>query len=202
METIKKYSRASMALIIIMSAIAGFSVTTTQASAQSLSASFDPQTQFPVGSSLTIKSVYGIATASPMRNQTRDNQPPNNQTRGNQTGEQSIRMYSASITVNVQVASDTQSGGVQLNVQAGVIMINEITFTITEGKGEMNNIDRLTMEGTATGANGQTFKWRMEGLAALYNGTVITNLNSNATTSIDSDGATVDLSMTCIATMS
>jgi hypothetical protein len=198
MEIIGNYFRVSMLLVIIVSAIAGISGTATQVSAQSFSASFNPQTQFLAGSSFAIKSMYGIATVNPLRNQTHGNIPPGNEPPGGNRGEQSLRTYSASITVKVQVASDSQNGGLQLTVQGGAIVINGVTFTITEGKGDLSKIDLLTLEGTATGTN--SFKWHIEGLAALYNGSVISNLNANAT-NIDIDNSAADVSITCIATM-
>jgi hypothetical protein len=208
MSKIEKYFRLSMVLVIAMSIVIGFSATTTQVSAQSISASFNPQTQFQTGSTLTIQSVYGMATVMPSRNQTRGNQPhvnphanSNRLQIGNQRPQENLQMYSASITVNVQVADDTSNGGVQLAVQGGTIVINGVTFTIANGNGEISNLDRLMINGNATSVNGQTFKWNMQGLAAVYNGTVIGYLNGNASISLGSDITPTDVNVTYITTI-
>jgi hypothetical protein len=193
-----------------MSIIAGISTTTTLASAQAVSASFNPQAQFPVGSTPTIQSVYGMATAMPSHNQTRPNRPhprnsPTNDNQppvGDQKPQEGLLTYSASVTVKVQIASDDSNGGVQLTVQGGAIVINGVTFTITDGNGEMSNLDRLMMNGNAKSVNGQSFKWSMEGLAALHNGVVIGDLTGNAFASIDSDNTPADVNVTYITTMS
>ncbi len=94
----KKIVKYSLAAILLMLTIAGLSAaipilsaTTPLASAQSVTGSFNPQTQFPVGSSIKITSVYGIAMVPlhpepngpmpPFRNQTIQHNPPSrNQT--------------------------------------------------------------------------------------------------------------------------
>ena len=63
MKSIVKYS---LGVILIVLGIAGFLATTSLVPANSVTGSFDPQTQFPVGSSIKITSIYGIATA-PLR---------------------------------------------------------------------------------------------------------------------------------------
>ena len=50
------------------------------------------------------------------------------------------------------------------------MVIDTSTITITDGKGEISNIDRITIEGTATSIDSQSFNWHMEGLTALYKG--------------------------------
>jgi hypothetical protein len=208
MEMIKKHSRTNMMLIIIMSVIIGISATTTQVSAQSVSVSFNPQAQFKAGSSLTIQSVYGIGTAMPSRNETHGNphhgNPPasNNQLQvRDQKPQENLQTYSASITVNVQVTADATNGGVQLTVQGGTIVINGVTFKIASGNGEISSFDQLTIDGTASGVNGQAFKWSMQGLTALYNGAVIGSLNGNAFVSIDSSNTPTDVNVTYITTI-
>jgi hypothetical protein len=51
-----------VASVILTLSIAGIWLMSNNASAQSVSASFNPQTQFPVGSSLAIASIYGVAS--------------------------------------------------------------------------------------------------------------------------------------------
>jgi hypothetical protein len=41
----------------------------------------------------------------------------------------------------------------------------------------MSSMDRLMMSGNATDPNGNTVKWNLQGLAAIYNDTVIVSLN-------------------------
>jgi len=216
MGKIEKYFPLSMVLVIAVSIVIGFSAT-TQVSAQSTSASFNPQTQFQTGSTLTIQSVYGMATVMPTRNQTRGNQPhgdsPANGNQlqiGNQRPQENLQTYSASITVNVQVADDTSNGGVLLTVQGGTIVINGITFTIANGNGEISNLDRFMMNGNATTVNCyycacsntcQSFRWSIQGPTALYNGAVIGSLNGNAFIGIGSSSTPTDVNVTYITTI-
>ena len=194
-----------------MCIVMGFSAT-TQVSAQSTSASFNPQTQFQTGSTLTIQSLYGMATVISTRNQPHGNSPANgNQLQiGNQRPQENLQTYSASITVNVQVADDTSNGGVQLTVQGGTIVINGITFTIANGNGEISILDRFMMNGNATTVNCyycacwntcQSFRWSIQGPTALYNGAVIGSLNGNAFVSIDSSSTPTDVNVTYITTI-
>lgn len=217
--------------MMMVSAIAGVTTMTTQASAENLSASFDPQTRFPLSSSLTIQSVYGIATASPPHNQDHGNpppgagQPPDNRTLssqttqttfrpqnrtgvnsdrpplpGNETTMQSSQAYSASLTITAKITGN-ENDSIQWTIQKGTIVINGTTYDITAGEGKMSNIDRMIMNGTATDASGQTFRWRMEGLAAFYGNTVIGELTGTVTASTNNDKTASDMNVNYIMTM-
>ena len=95
----------------------------------------------------------------------------------NQTGgQQQPTTYSASITIDAQVSGDAGSG-VQWTVQGGSIAFNGATYTITSGNGTMSGMDRLIMYGNATDPNGNTVRWSLQGLAAIYNDAVIVSLN-------------------------
>jgi hypothetical protein len=191
----KKASMACLAVIVVAVTAAGLVATTPLAPAQSVSGSFDPQTQFTVGSSLVITSIYGIATVPPAVqtttpiptqgnhtfwhfNQTQGQRPSSGSHRNwNQTGGQlQPATYSASVTIDAQVTSGAGSG-MQWTVQGGSIVFNETTYTITSGNGTMSSMDRLMMYGNATDPNGNMVNWNLQGLAAIYNDTVIVSLN-------------------------
>lgn len=80
-------------------------------------------------------------------------------------------------------------------------MINGTTYDITAGEGKMSNIDRMIMNGIATDASGQTFRWRMEGLAAFYGNTVIGELTGTVTASTNNDKTASDMNVNYIMTM-
>jgi hypothetical protein len=61
----KKTSMACLGAIVVAVTVAGLVATTPIVPAQSVSGPFNPQTQFPAGSSLVITSIYGIATIPP-----------------------------------------------------------------------------------------------------------------------------------------
>jgi hypothetical protein len=218
MEKAREYHTLTAVLLMFLSAVAGATARTAQASTKSLLASFDPQTRFPVGSSLTIRSVYGIATANPMHS----NQPPDNRTLGsqttqatfrpqNQTGDrppfprnettqQSSQAYSTSLTISAQITGN-ENDSIQWTIQGGTIVINGTTYNISTGKGEMSKFDCLITNGTATGANGQTYVWHMEGLATLYGDTVIGELTGTVTASTNNDLNASDMDVSYIMTM-
>jgi hypothetical protein len=236
----KTVKYALISAILVTLTVAGFWMEANNASAQTVSASLNPQTQFPVGSTVSISSIYGVATLAshlfnatgmpgPLAhsgNQTIRNHnwnqtfgkhrwvPPSgmngtithswNQTfinhNWNGTIPQPPAQYSATVTINGQVVNDTATGGIQWTVQGGSILVNGNTFTITGGKGEMSSMDRLTVLGTATDSNGNTVRWQFQGLAAMYNGTVIVELSGGSFAGVNSAVQRVDL--TCIATMS
>jgi len=77
--------------------------------------------------------------------------------------------------------------------------IDTSTIVITGGSGDVNSIDRVTLEGTATSANVQSFNWHMDGLAALFNGAVICELTGNASAVIN--GAPTNVIVTYLATV-
>jgi hypothetical protein len=213
----KKTSMACLALIVVAVTVAGLVATTPLVPAQSVSGSFNPQTQFPAGSSLLITSIYGIATIPPAI-QTRTPIPTQgnhtfwhyNHTQGqrpwNQTlGQLQPTTYNASLTIDAQVTGDA-GNGVQWTVQGGSIVFNATTYTITSGNGTISGMDRLMMFGNATDPNGNTVKWSLQGLAAMYNATVIVSLDggtlgemNTATSPREGFGG---VNLTYIATMS
>jgi len=232
MQKTMKYSL--IAGILLTLTVAGVWATTSNASAQAVSGSFNPQTQFPVGSPVTISSVYGIATvpshpfnASSMHgpgnrnwNQTNQNHNWNQTIRNhknlnqttinhnwnqtfmhpwNGTAQPKVTTYSTSVTISAQVANDTANGGIQWTVQSGSIVVNGNTFTITGGKGEMSSLGRLVIGGTATDSNGNTLRWQLQGLAAMYNGTVIADLNGGSFTA--ANNALAHANLTYLATI-
>jgi hypothetical protein len=220
----KKTSMAYLAVIVVAVTVAGLVATTPLVPAQSVSGSFNPQTQFTVGSSLAITSIYGIATVPPAIqtttpiptqgnhtfrhfNQTRGQRPSNGNPRNwNQTlGQLEPATYSASITIDAQVSGDADNG-VQWTVQGGSIVFNETTYTITSGNGTMTGMDRLMMYGNATDPNGNTVNWNLQGLAAMYNDTVVISLNGGTFSEMNTSGSPRigfgGVTLTYIATMS
>jgi hypothetical protein len=79
----------------------------------------------------------------------------------------------SSVTVIAQVTNDTEDGGIIWTVQSGSISYNGTTLTITAGKGGIGKFDHMVMIGNATDSKGNTLRWSLDGLATLYNGTVI-----------------------------
>jgi hypothetical protein len=214
MQKNMKYSL--IAGILLTLTVAGLWATNSNVSAQAVSGSFNPQTKFPVGSTFTITSVYGIATvplhpfnASSMPglgnrtlNQTNKNHSSNQTFRNNLwngTAQQNVTSYSTSITIGAQVANDTANGDIQWTVQSGSIIVNVNTFTITSGKGQMSSLGLLVISGTATDSNGNTITWQLQGLAAMYNGAVITDLNGGSFTA--ANNALAHTNLTYLATI-
>jgi hypothetical protein len=191
MQQIRKLFFAVALLTIVLM---GITASDTRVSAQDATGSFNPQTQFQAGSRMTIRSAYGIALLR-FPNQTGTGQ----QSHWNQT-QQNLPTYSASITIDAQLTGDAGNGGVQFVIQGGVIVVNTSTIAITGGKGEVSNIDRVIMEGTAASADGQSFNWHMNGLAAVVSGALICELTGNVDVTLN--GASANLIVTYIATMS
>ena len=79
------------------------------------------------------------------------------------------------------------------------MVIGTSTIAITGGSGEINGVDRVLMQGTASTADGEQINWRMNGLAALFNGAMISELTENI--SIILNGVQTNLIVTYIATM-
>jgi hypothetical protein len=190
MQRSREFFLPGIFLVIVLLGVAS---STVIVSAQSATGSFNPQTQFHVGS-MIFRSVYGVATVR-VRNQTGASQPP----RWNQA-QQNLPTYNASITIDVQITGDTGNGGMQFTVQGGVMVISTSTIAITGGNGEVSGIDRIFMEGTATSADGQSFNWHMDGLAALFNGALISELTGNA--SVNLGGVPTNVIVTCLTTVS
>ena len=194
--------------IILLLALAGLLATAPLASAQSTNGSFNPQTQFAIGSTVTITSVSGLggggmpffnpAIMGGMRgNWTNGNHPwgqngnQSSHTWGqnwNQTGPRPLSFnaslmppsFNASLMLTVQVTNDTANGGILWTIQSGSIVVNGTTLTITSGKGGIGKLDRILMGGNVTDSNGHTYRWGLEGLTAMYNGTVIASLNGGS----------------------
>jgi hypothetical protein len=243
MQKTVKYSL--VAVILLTLTVAGLWVTTSNnASGQAASGSFNPQTQFPVGSTVSITSVYGIATV-PLHpfnasntpslgnrnwNQTYKNHSWN-QTSGFRNLNQTLRnhrhlnqtinhnwnqtfinpnrngafmppdtTYSTSITIGAQVVNDTANGGIQWTIQSGSIIVNGNTFTITGGEGRISSLGRLVIGGTATDSSGNTLRWQLQGLAAMYNGAVIADLSGGSFTT--ANNALEHANLTYLATIS
>jgi len=108
--------------------------------------------------------------------------------------------YTAIVTIDGTVDNETASGGIVWTVQGGSMLFNGSTFTITGGRGQVSNMDRLTIVGTATDSDGHTFRWQFQGLAAMYNGTVIAEINGRSFAVVN--GTIEGASLTCIATIS
>ena len=165
--------------ILLLLALAGLLATTPLASAQSTSGSFNPQTQFPIGSTVSITSVYGLGGGMPFFNQSMNqaSKPPSS---FNQAGAPPPS-FSASLTLTVQVTNDTANGNIIWTIKSGSIIENGTTLTITSGKGGIGKLDRILMGGNVTDSNGNTYRWVLTGLAAMYNGTIIASLNGGST---------------------
>jgi hypothetical protein len=191
MRQIRNYLLAGTLLMIVLT---GITASPARVSAQNATGPFNPQTQFQAGSRMTIRSVYGIATLR-LHNQTGTSQQPH----WNQTL-QNLPTYNASITIDAQLTGDAGNGGVQFTIQGGVMVIDTSSIAITGGKGEVSNIDRIMMEGTAASVDGQSFNWHMDGLAAEVNGALISELTGNV--SIALNGVPANLIVTYIATIS
>jgi len=191
MRQIMKHALPSVLLIIV--ALAG-SLAMMPASAQSSSGQFDPQTQFAVGTKLQITSIYGLESTlngaglnygnrvwrgnqNGNHNQTSRNGPGTQQY--NLTYLQNIPTANSSITINVQITNDTQDGGVLWIVQGGSIAYNGTTLQVITGKGGIGKFNRVLMVGNATDSDGDTLRWSLEGLATLFNGTMIVSLTGS-----------------------
>jgi hypothetical protein len=194
-KLMQKMSKSTATGILLLLALAGLLATTPLASAQSANGSFNPQTQFPVGSTVTVTSVYGLGGGGMpffnpgMQGGMRGNWTKGNWTKGNQGWAQNnqSRMrnwnqmgqpsFNASLTLTAQVTNETANGGIMWTITSGSIIINGTTLTITSGKGGIGKLDRIVMGGNVTDSNGHTYRWMLQGLAAMYNGTVIASLN-------------------------
>jgi hypothetical protein len=189
----QKMMKSTTTGILLLLALAGLLATTPLTSAQTASGSFNPQTQFPIGSTVTVKSVYGLGGGMPFfktgmndgmnGNRTKGNQShswaQNNQSRTrnwNQTGPPPPS-FNASLTLTAQVTNDTANGGIMWTIKSGSIIENGPTLTITSGNGGIGKLDRILMGGNLTDSSGHSYRWALGGLAVMYNGTVIASLN-------------------------
>ncbi len=198
MEKLAKFTTIG----IILLALAGLLASTALTSAQSSNGYFNPQTQFSIGSTVTVNSVYGLGGGMPFFNPgmnggakgswTRGNQGnstrgqnqqgnwtngQNNQTLTRRWDQAGPPSFNASLTLTAQVTNDTVNGGITWTIKSGSIVENGTTLTITSGEGGIGKLDRILMGGNATDSNGHTYRWALQGLATMYNGTVIASLN-------------------------
>lgn len=190
-----KYVLAPVVMILV--AVAGF-LALMPASAQSSSGQFNPQTQFAIGTKLQITSIYGLETATPpftsfggaewnngnhawggngqYGNHTQTPRSGQVNQEWNLTYLQSAPTTNSSITIKVEVTNDTEDAGILWIAQSGSIDYNGTTLTVTSGVGGIGKLDRVVMVGNATGPNGNTLRWSLQGLATIYSGTVIASL--------------------------
>jgi hypothetical protein len=115
-------------------------------------------------------------------NWTNDNQSHSWGQNGNWTGARNWNQtrppsFNASLTITAKVTNDTSNGAILWTIQSGSIIENGTTLTITSGRGGIGKLDRILMGGNVTDSSGHTYGWFLEGLAAMYNGTVIASLN-------------------------
>jgi len=179
---------------IVLSVVFAAVVTSTAlVSAQSATGPFNPQTQLQAGSRIIFHSIYGIATVRP-HYQSGAGQPPHWN-----SSAPDMPTYNASITIDAQLSGDGSNNSVQFTVQGGVMVIGTSTIAITGGSGEINGVDKVLMQGTASTADGEQINWRMNGLAAFFNGAMISELTENI--SIILNGVQTNLIVTYIATM-
>jgi hypothetical protein len=88
--------------------------------------------------------------------------------------------FTASLTLTAQVTNDTANGGITWTIQSGSLTINGTTLTITSGQGGIGTKDRILMGGNVTDSSGNTYRWTLEGLTTMYNGTVIASLEGGS----------------------
>ena len=205
-KLMQKVTKSTTAGILLLLALAGLLVATPVASAQSSSGSFNPQTQFPIGSTVTINSVSGLGGVMPFFNPgmmggmnvnwakgqnhqgnwtkgnwSNGNQShswaQNNQSRTRNWNQMGPSSFNASLTLTAQVTNETANGGILWTVKSGSIIENGTTLTITSGMGGIGKLDQIMMGGNVTDSNGHTYRWTLQGLATMYNGTIIASLN-------------------------
>jgi hypothetical protein len=180
----QKTIRSTTTGILLLLALAGLLATTPLAMAQSTNGPFNPQTQFPIGSTITVNSVYGLGGGMPFFNPGMKGRQihgwaqknPSQARNWNQTGPPP-QSFTASLTLTAQVTNDTANGDILWTIKSGSINENGTTLTITRGMGGIGKLDRILMVGNVTDSNGHTYGWSLEGFAAMYNGTVIASLN-------------------------
>ena len=149
------------------------------------SGSFNPQTQFPIGSTITFTSLNGAAAVQ------------DNFTRPKFT------QYAASFTITAQVLNFTKDGGIRWKVLSGTFTINGQTYTVTSGDGHMNAFDEIAsgMDGQATRPDGSIYLWHLTGMTSLYNGVVVAGLRGGIAT-IESNHAILRYGLAFVGVMS
>lgn len=182
MRTSTKISTGAVVAAIVIAALVLSQPATFAAGA---SGSFNPQTQFPVGSTLTFTSMNGVAAIKSNFTKPRFSQSP------------------SSFTITAQVENLTKDGGIRWKVLSGTFTVNGQTYSVTNGDGHMNTFDEIAsgMDGEAIGPDGATYHWRLNGLATLYNGVVIVGFRGGLAT-IESNNAILRYDLAYMATMS
>ena len=184
----QKTTKISLGIIAMLIGIVGLVVSTPAILAQTSSGNYDPQKQFPVGTQFTFTSFNGVADEVVGFNATKE--------------KPILAGYQASAVITAQVDRLTPDGGIHWKVLSGSFVINDQTYTITSGDGHMGKLDRIAtgMDGFATGPNGETFYWHLEGLSGIYNGTtIIVGLNGSIATA--QNGAITAFRLNLLCTM-
>jgi hypothetical protein len=181
----QRITKVSVYTIVASTVIVTFALSQPLALAVGSSGSFNPQTQFPVGSTITFTSLNGAAAVQ------------DNLTRPRFT------QYSSSFTITAQVLNFTKDGGIRWTVLSGAFTINGQTYTVTNGEGHMNAFDEIAsgMDGQATGPDGGTYQWRLNGITSFYNGVVVAGLRGGMTT-IEGSNAILRYRLAFVAIMS
>ncbi len=180
----RKSTTIAVYAIVALMLVTGVALSQTNVLAVSSSVSFNPQTQFPIGSTITFASLNGAAAV-------RDSAKPK------------FIQYTSSFTITAQVEKFTRDGGVGWKVLSGAFTINGQLYTVTNGDGHMNSFDEIAsgMDGSATGPDGATYHWHLHGLATLYNGMVLVGFRGGIGT-IESNHAILRYNLAYMATMS
>lgn len=178
-------TKISVCAIVAAMVIVGLALSQPLAFAASNSGQFNPQTQFPIGSTITFTSLNGAAAVR------------------NDVTKPKFTQYAASFTITARVENFTKDGGVRWKVLTGAFTINGQAYTVTGGDGHMNAFDEIAsgMDGYATGPDGATYHWHLNGLTTLYNGVVMVGFRG-AIGTIEGNGAILRYHLAFMATMS
>lgn len=181
----QRATKISVCAIVASMIIAGLVLSQPFASAVASSGTFNPQTQFPVGTTITFNSLNGAAALQ------------DNFTKPKFT------QYTASFTITAQVLNFTKDGGIRWKVLSGTFTINGQTYTVTGGDGHMNAFDEIAsgMDGHAIGPDGSTYLWHLNGMTSLYNGVVVAGLRGGIAT-IESNQAILRFQLAFMGVMS
>jgi len=150
--------------------------------AQAGSGKFNPASEFPVGTQLTVSSINGVAAQ-------RDS-----------FDKPKFTQYQASIRVTAEVVNSTADGGIQLKILSGTITINGQTYSVSQGRGRVNPFDEMIVGGEASGPDGATYRWILRGFASMYSGEVLVGLRGSIVT-IRSDNAILRYHLGFVATI-
>ena len=180
----QKSIKISIGAIVTVMVIVALALSQPLAFAGPPSGRFNPQTQFPVGTTITFKSLNGVAVQKVSFTKPRYTQ------------------YDAAATITVKVEKLTEDGGIRWKVLSGTFTINGQTYTVTDGDGHMNAHDEIAsgMDGQVTGPDGASYHWRLNGFATLYNGAVLVGLRGGIGT-LQSNHALLGYHLGFMATM-